>query len=112
MKNVKKAVEIAEYKYPSNKYNILWVFDQSSGHHAYGDEALVAARMNVGHQYTDERLTKTRPGRLPDGSPQSMQLPNGKPKGMKMILMERGVDTRGMKRDDMRRRLQQFDDFK
>ena len=25
MKNVKKAVEIAECKYPSNKYNILWV---------------------------------------------------------------------------------------
>ena len=29
---IKEAVEIASVKYPSNEYDILWIFDQSSNH--------------------------------------------------------------------------------
>ena len=36
----------------------------------------------------------------------------GIPKGMKIILEERGIDTRGMKAKDMRELLKSFPDFK
>lgn len=47
MQQVKEAVAIAEFKYPSENYNLLFLFDQSSGHTAYDDDALIASRMNV-----------------------------------------------------------------
>jgi hypothetical protein len=34
---------------------------------------------------------KFKDGLMPDGSVQSMYLPNGQPKGIKMILEERGL---------------------
>ena len=37
---------------------------------------------------------------------------NGVPKGMRQVLIERGVDVRGMKADDMRRALNEMKDFK
>ena len=36
----------------------------------------------------------------------------GTPKGMRQVLMERGVDVRGMKADDMRKTLKEMHDFK
>ena len=47
MANIRKAVRIAEFKYPRDKYNLVWIFDHSSAHQAYEKNALVAARMNV-----------------------------------------------------------------
>ena len=38
---------IAEIKYPASSYSIVFLFDQSSGHTAYADDALNANRMNV-----------------------------------------------------------------
>ena len=41
-----------------------------------------------------------------------MVLPDGTPKGLKMVLEERGVDVRKMKREGMVAKLSSFDDFK
>ena len=48
MKQMKNAVSIAEAKYPKEDgYRLFWVFDQSSCHMAFGDDALNASRMNA-----------------------------------------------------------------
>lgn len=44
MKNVAK---IAKFKYPNDKNTAIFVFDQSSCHHAFADDALNAKAMNV-----------------------------------------------------------------
>ena len=41
-----------------------------------------------------------------------MILEDGQPKGMKLVLEERGVDITGMNADKMRQELNKFDDFK
>ena len=41
-----------------------------------------------------------------------MVLPNGVPKGMKLVLQERGIDVSKMKADDMQATLQEMHDFK
>ena len=40
-----------------------------------------------------------------------MQLPDGRPKGMKLILQERGVCTDGMVAEKLREKQQTFEDF-
>lgn len=47
MHQVRQAVTIAEIKYPTLTHNIVFLFDQSSGHTAYVDDALNVNRMNV-----------------------------------------------------------------
>lgn len=45
---VESAIQIAEYKYPrSQGYRLYFIFDQSSCHTAYGEDALHVDRMNV-----------------------------------------------------------------
>ena len=40
MANVERAAKIAELKYSKEKYSIIWLFDQSSCHKAYAEDAL------------------------------------------------------------------------
>ena len=48
MKQTEKAVEVAVAKYPKEKgYRLFWVFDQSSCHTAFNENALNANKMNV-----------------------------------------------------------------
>jgi len=47
-----------------------------------------------------------------EGKRQRMVLTDGRPKGMKRVLEERGVDTENMKAADMRLILGGHDDFK
>ena len=47
MENVKDAVRIAKFKYDSNKHTVVFIFDQSSCHRAFSEDALNSARMNV-----------------------------------------------------------------
>jgi hypothetical protein len=47
MRQVRKAAAIALIKYPKETHTVLWVFDRSSGHNAYNEDALIASRMNV-----------------------------------------------------------------
>ena len=46
-----------------------------------------------------------------DGNVQKMVLPDGTPKGMKMVLQERGIDVKGLNADRMREKLNEFEDF-
>ena len=47
LQQMERAVKIANIKYPSHKYSIVWIFDQSSGHCTFRDDALNITRMNV-----------------------------------------------------------------
>ena len=40
MANVKDAAKIAKFKYRSDKHTVMCIFDQSSCHHAFSDDAL------------------------------------------------------------------------
>ena len=47
MANIKNAVAMAEFKYPPEKNTLVFIFDQSSCHKAYAENALNVTRMNV-----------------------------------------------------------------
>ena len=105
---MKKAITIAEFKYPFNKFTLVWLFDQSSGHCAYKEDALNVNKMNVKPGGAQPVMRDT----TWQGKIQKMVLPDGQPKGMKMILEERGIDTAKMKAADMRLVLSGHRDFK
>lgn len=44
---MERAVKIATIKYPCDVFNCVWIFDQSSGHCAFKEDALNVSRMNV-----------------------------------------------------------------
>jgi len=60
IKQVKAALSIAEFKYRINQNTLLFLFDQSSGHCANTDDALIASKMNVsdGGKQPFMRLTR------------------------------------------------------
>lgn len=47
IENVKDVVAIAEYKYPTRRNTLVFIFDQSSCHKAFSDDVLNVSRMNV-----------------------------------------------------------------
>ena len=108
MKQVEVAADIATVKYPKESHTVVFLFDQSSNHRAFAEDALNVKAMNVQFGGQQPRMRDT----LWNGKPQKMVLPNGLPKGLKLVLQERGVDTTGMKKDEMQRRLGNMDDFK
>ena len=108
MQQVKQAVEIAEIKYPSDNYNLLFLFDQSSGHTAYDDDALIVSRMNVKPGGCQPKMRDT----VYDGVTQRMVFDDGTPKGMRQVLIERHVNVKGMVAADMQRTLNEMRDFK
>lgn len=98
MKQIEMAVMIAEVKYPKKDgWRYVWIFDHSSCHSAMAEDSLDVTKMNVG------------PGGKPriigdgfwDGKSQSMNR-NGVPKGLRIVLEERGINTRGMNAEQMR----------
>ena len=100
MKNIKEAVKIAKHKYPTNSYTVCWIFDQSS----------ICRRRSQckPHGGAQSRMRDTVWAR----QVQKMVLADGTPKGMKMILEERGINTSSMKADDMRTVLSFHEDFR
>ena len=44
---VKTAMRIAEFKYPRTQNTLVFFFDQSSGHCACAEDALIAHKMNL-----------------------------------------------------------------
>ena len=108
MGNIKNAVQIAEYNYPMESHTIVWHFDQSSCHRAFAEDALNVRRMNVRPGGAQPRLRNTVWGR----QVQSMVMEDGTPKGMKMVLEERGINTVRMNADDMRVVLSNHEDFR
>ena len=110
MLQVAKAARISSFKYPPERYDVTFVFDQAKIHIVYDDDALVASKMNV-HPGGKAPKMRTSP-LIFNGRPQSMVLSDGRPKGLKMVLEERGVNTQGMVKDDMVKKLNEFPDFK
>ena len=108
MANVADAVAIAEFKYPSGTNAIVFIFDQSSCHKAYAEDALNASRMNVRPGGKQPCMRDT----VWAGRVQQLVDDDGVPKGLKKILEERGINTSRMKGDDMRTVISFHDDFR
>ena len=109
MEQMEKAVKIAEVKYPSSQgYHHIWCLDHSCGHTAMAEDALIAHNMNKGPGGKQPRMRDT----VWNGQPQSLTLPDGRPKGAKLVLQERGYDTRKMLLEEMQNILAEHDDFK
>ena len=107
MAQIEVAATIAEVKYPREEgYRLVFIFDHSSCHGAYADDALNANKMNMkpGGKQPAMRNTVWR------GKEYSMVFNLGVPKGLLQVLKERGVDTR-MKLEDMRKELASHEDF-
>ena len=47
MENTEDAAKIVEFKYSSDKHTVMWLFDHSSCHRAFAEDALNARVMNV-----------------------------------------------------------------
>ena len=108
MANIEVAAQIAEFKYPADKHTIVWLFDQSSCHRAFAEDALKNAKvMNVRPGGVQPRMCDT----MWADRMQKMVFEDGTPKGMKQILEERGINTTRMVADDMRTVLLWYDDF-
>ena len=109
MEQMAKAVKIAEVKYPSSQgYSHIWCLDYSCGHTAFAEDALIASKMNRGSGGKQPKMRDT----VWNGQPQSLTLPDGRPKGAALVLQERGYDTSRMKLEEMRSILAEHDDFK
>lgn len=72
------------------------------------EDSLSAERMNVRPGGKQPVMRDT----IYNSRIQKMVLPDGQPKGMKIVLQERGVDTSGMNAEKMRKILEEFEDFK
>ena len=108
MSNIQDAVAIASFKYPSDRYTICWLFDHSSCHKAFSDDALNVHNMNVKPGGAQALMHDTTWG----GVHQSMVYDDGTAKGMKVVLEEQGINTDSIVADDMRLVLGNHHDFK
>ena len=109
MSQITEAAAIAEAKYPrEHGWKIVWIFDHSSCHSAMPDDALDASKMNVN---PGGKQRKMRDG-IWNGKVQKMNYALGIPKGLRVVLEERGVDTRHMNAEAMRETLSSHSDFK
>ena len=111
MNNVKDAAVIAKFKYPSDKYTIIWLFDQSSCHRAYAEDSLNVLRMNKRPGGGQACMRDT----MWQGKVQKLVDENGVPKGMEKVLVERGFNPTHVKKfkvDEMRTILKNHEDFK
>ena len=102
---VKRAIKIFEKKFPG--ITGIFLFDNAPSHKKFADNALNASNMNV---YPGGKQPALRDG-LWEGNVQKMFLPDGTPKGMKMVLQERGVDVKGMNAEKMREKLNTYSEF-
>jgi transposase len=102
------ASTIAEIKYPKESgYRIYFIFDHSSCRGTFAQDALDASKMNLNPGGKQPRMQDT----YWNGKLQKMVLPNGSPKGLKLVLQERGVNVRGKKLEELRRIMSMYSDF-
>ncbi|KAH8825538.1 hypothetical protein DL96DRAFT_1734433 [Flagelloscypha sp. PMI_526] len=92
-----KIIPAFEALHDPNQYRGLFFIDNSQGHAAYSQDALVATRMNLrpgGKQaiMRDGWFINANGCRVP----QSMVMSDNVPKGMKMVLEERGLWRKGL----------------
>lgn len=102
-------MKIADAKYPKDQgWRVVWIFDHSSCHAAMPNDTLDVAKMNVNPGGKQRVMRDGWWG----GKPQKVNYSLGIPKGTRQVLKERGVNTRGMKAEDMRKVLGSHPDFK
>lgn len=105
---VENVIKIVKIKYPMELYDVIWLFDHSSGHTAFAEDALNVNKMNVRPGGAQPKMRDT----MWRGRVQRMVLPDGTPKGMKQVLIERGINVTKMKAEQMREVLHGMADFK
>lgn len=109
MEQVEKCVEIAEVKYPLSKgWRHVWIFDHSSCHGAMAEDSLDVNKMNVN---PGGKQRVMRDG-FWNGKVQKMNFSLGIPKGLRAVLEERGISTKKMNADEMRKVLGSHPDFR
>jgi len=86
------AIDLFELKHPNDQ--AVFIFDQSTAHGAFADDALVASCMNVNPGGKQPAMHSTiipmdNAAASERGKPQSMVGEDGKPKGMEEVLKER-----------------------
>ena len=109
MKQIKMAVKIEEIKYPKcDNWRHLWIFDHSSCNVAMPDDALDVSEMNI-NPGGKQGIMRDR---FWNDKIQHMNYANGIPKDLRMILKERGKDTKGMNGDQICEILGSHKDFK
>lgn len=101
-----EAIDIFESKYPDAQG--LFLFDNAPSHKKCSDDTLNVNHMNVRPGGKQPVMKDT----VWNGEVQKLVDENGCPKGMKRVLQERGVDTRGINADKMREILAGHPDFK
>ncbi len=97
---VDRAIKIFEEAHPNCV--ALFVFDQSSAHASLGPDALRAFDMNKSNgggqrKQKDTMIPMDNPCAEFRGKPQKMTTTEGKAKGLKQTLEERGFDVQGMR---------------
>ena len=96
LSQVDTAIEIFEEKFPHAQ--ALFLFDNAPIHCKSSDNALSIQHMNVRPGGKQPIMRDT----VFNGQVHQMVLSDGRPKGMKMVLQERGVDTKGMNAEIVR----------
>ena len=105
LKQVSKAIDIFERKYPHAQG--VFIFDNAPSHKKCSEDSLNVNRMNVGPGGKQPVMKDT----VHNGVVQHMVDGSGIPKGMKLVLEERGIDTSGMNARKMREVLGAHSDF-
>ena len=109
MDQLEYAAKITECKYPrSDGYKVVWIFDHSSCHRAFADDALNAYKMNARPGGKQPLMRDT----VWQGRVQKMVFSIGVAKGLIQVLKERGKYRNGMKLEEMRAELASHQDFK
>ena len=102
---VDKAIDIFEGKYPNHQ--AVFLFDNAPCHRKCSDDSLNINRMNVNPGGKQPIMKDT----IWNGQVQRLVTEDGIPKGMKLVLQERGVNTDGMNARAMREKLGSYPDF-
>jgi hypothetical protein len=94
------AISIFEEAHPNCV--ALFIFDQSSAHASLPPDALRAFEMNKSNggrqrKQKDTIIPSSSPDKRKHGLLQKMTLPDGSPKGLEVVLTERGFDVTGMR---------------
>ena len=106
LEQVDKAISIFDRKYPHAQE--LFLFDNAPSHKKCSDDVLNVKRMNVKPGGKQPVMSDT----MWNGEVQKLVDENGYPKGMKLVLQERGVDTKGMNASEMRDTFTKHPDFR
>ena len=105
LEQVERTIDIFERVHPDARG--LFLFDNAPSHKKLADDALNVERMNVHPGGMQPAMRDT----IWDGQVQRLVYADGTPKGMKVILQERGVDTKGMRAAELREKLKTYTDF-